>query len=215
MKLESEPVVVGAVGKVKIQPLLRDFQAEGESPALGLFHGAAFSTALLPTNSAKEPKVLSYWPREDETVETWAKKAYRLGSNWRQTCASSGTVPVEVRNRWNAARELLKKVSFGASDNLKLYQLLLELAAIADEACVGVGLPSFRCNAARTACKTAWAGAAGKLAFFAGLSTNRSRRAAYLTSDPSDQANRATGVSRTPPSPAGRWGCLGRHLSRV
>jgi len=160
-------------------------------------------------------KVLSYWPREDETVETWAKKAYRLGSNWRQTCASSGTVPVEVRNRWNAARELLKKVSFGASDNLKLYQLLLELAAIADEACVGVGLPSFRCNAARTACKTAWAGAAGKLAFFAGLSTNRSRRAAYLTSDPSDQANRGTGISRTPPSPAGRWGCLGRHLSRV
>jgi len=57
MKLESEPVVVGAVGKVKIQPLLRDFQAEGESPALGLFHGAAFSTALLPTNSAKEPQL--------------------------------------------------------------------------------------------------------------------------------------------------------------
>jgi hypothetical protein len=56
MKLESEPVVVGAVGKVKIQPLLRDFQAEGESPAFGLFHGKAFSTALLPTNSATEPK---------------------------------------------------------------------------------------------------------------------------------------------------------------
>src|SRR5271167_3073494 len=56
MKLESEPVVVGAVGKVKIPPLLRDFQAEGESPVLGLFHGAAFSTALLPTNSAKEPQ---------------------------------------------------------------------------------------------------------------------------------------------------------------
>jgi hypothetical protein len=55
MKLESEPVVVGAVGKVKIPPLLRDFQAQGESPACGLFHGAAFSTALLPTNSAKEP----------------------------------------------------------------------------------------------------------------------------------------------------------------
>jgi hypothetical protein len=55
MKLESEPVVVGAVGKVKIPPLLRDFQAQGESPACGLFHGAAFSTAHLPTNSAKEP----------------------------------------------------------------------------------------------------------------------------------------------------------------
>jgi hypothetical protein len=54
MKVESEPVV-GAVGKVKIPPPLRDFQAEGESPAFGLFQGAAFSTAHLPTNSAKEP----------------------------------------------------------------------------------------------------------------------------------------------------------------
>jgi len=51
-----EPVIVGAVGKVKIQPFLRDFQAEGESPAVGLFYGAAFSTALLPINSAKEPE---------------------------------------------------------------------------------------------------------------------------------------------------------------
>jgi hypothetical protein len=55
MKRESEPVVVGAVGKVKIPPLLQDFQAQGESPAFGLFHEAAFSTALLPTNSATEP----------------------------------------------------------------------------------------------------------------------------------------------------------------
>jgi hypothetical protein len=32
-----------------------DFQAEWESPAVGLFHGAAFSTAQLPTNSAIQP----------------------------------------------------------------------------------------------------------------------------------------------------------------
>jgi hypothetical protein len=44
------------VGKVGIPPRLRDFQAEGESPAGGLFHAAAFSTALLPTNSATEPE---------------------------------------------------------------------------------------------------------------------------------------------------------------
>jgi hypothetical protein len=43
------------VGKVKIPAPLWDLQAEWESPALGLFHGAPFSTALLPTNSAKEP----------------------------------------------------------------------------------------------------------------------------------------------------------------
>src|SRR5271157_1469463 len=59
MKWESYPVVAGAVGKVEIPPLSRDFQAEEESPALGLFHGAAFSTALLPTNSAKEPEVIN------------------------------------------------------------------------------------------------------------------------------------------------------------
>jgi hypothetical protein len=48
------------VVKVEIPPLLRDFQAEGESPALGLFHAAAFSTALLPTNSAKEPVLFTF-----------------------------------------------------------------------------------------------------------------------------------------------------------
>jgi hypothetical protein len=44
------------VGKVKILPQLQDFQAEWESPAFGLFHAAAFSTALLPTNTAIQPK---------------------------------------------------------------------------------------------------------------------------------------------------------------
>ena len=45
------------MGKVEIPPPLRDFQAQWESPALGLFHGAAFSTALLPTNCAIEPEI--------------------------------------------------------------------------------------------------------------------------------------------------------------
>src|ERR1035437_5125738 len=56
VKSESFPVVAGGGEKGETPPLLRDFQAEGESPALGLFHAAAFSTALLPTNSAKEPQ---------------------------------------------------------------------------------------------------------------------------------------------------------------
>ena len=80
MKLESEPVVVGAVGKVKIQPLLRDFQAEGESPALGLFHGAAFSTALLPTNSAKGPKFLRLCPQFRKSWYMWNRKKNFLSS---------------------------------------------------------------------------------------------------------------------------------------
>ena len=50
--------VVGAVGKVKIPLPWRDFQAEWESPAFGLFREAAFPTALLPTNSAIPPRKL-------------------------------------------------------------------------------------------------------------------------------------------------------------
>lgn len=47
--------VVEAVGKVKIPMRLRDFQVEWESPAFGLFHGTAFSTALVLTDCATEP----------------------------------------------------------------------------------------------------------------------------------------------------------------
>jgi hypothetical protein len=43
--------------KCEIPPRLRDLQAEWESPAVGLFHAAAFSTALLPTNSATQPGI--------------------------------------------------------------------------------------------------------------------------------------------------------------
>jgi hypothetical protein len=55
-KSEKETAAVGAVVKVEIPLPLRDFQAEWESPDFGLFHAAAFSTALLPTNSATEPE---------------------------------------------------------------------------------------------------------------------------------------------------------------
>jgi len=40
---------------VEISLRLRDFQAQWKSPALGLFRGAAFSTALLPPNCAVDP----------------------------------------------------------------------------------------------------------------------------------------------------------------
>jgi hypothetical protein len=43
------------VVKVEIRALA-DFQAQWESPALGLFHEVSFSMARLPTNSAIEPQ---------------------------------------------------------------------------------------------------------------------------------------------------------------
>lgn len=53
--IEKSIAVVGAVGKVKIPMRLRDFQVEWESPAFGLFHGTAFSTALVSTEGAPQP----------------------------------------------------------------------------------------------------------------------------------------------------------------
>lgn len=52
---QKNEIVVGAVEKLEISPPLRDFQAEWESPSPGLFRGAGFSTALLPTNTAIDP----------------------------------------------------------------------------------------------------------------------------------------------------------------
>lgn len=47
---KTHPAVAGAVGKVKIPLRLRDFQVQWKSPAFGLFHATAFSTALVPTD---------------------------------------------------------------------------------------------------------------------------------------------------------------------
>jgi hypothetical protein len=55
---KNEIAAVGAVEKLGIPPSLRDFRAQWESPAFGLFHGAGFSTTLLPTNTAIEPEKL-------------------------------------------------------------------------------------------------------------------------------------------------------------
>ena len=46
--------VVGAVGKVKIPLGLRDFQVEWKSPAFGLFHPTAFSTAPCPLEGVSQ-----------------------------------------------------------------------------------------------------------------------------------------------------------------
>jgi hypothetical protein len=52
---EKPNAVAGAVGKVKIPLRLRDFQVQWESPAFGLFHGTAFSTALVGNRWYREP----------------------------------------------------------------------------------------------------------------------------------------------------------------
>jgi DNA replication protein DnaC len=66
----KKTAVAGAVGKVKIPMLYRDFQVRWESPAFGLFHGTAFSTALGSTgfcfravNTPKEKAMTKNHPK--------------------------------------------------------------------------------------------------------------------------------------------------------
>ena len=61
----SKSAVVARWKKCEIPLRLRDFQVEWESPVVGLFHVAAFSTALLPINSATEPV---FFAHEDNKI---------------------------------------------------------------------------------------------------------------------------------------------------
>lgn len=93
--------MTGAVGKVEIQLLSRDFQAEWESPAFGLFHAAAFSTALLPTNSATEPNFLFNFVALNGF---WAETVHvrRVDGKWLQAIIVT----------WNDAKPEGKGVNF-------------------------------------------------------------------------------------------------------
>jgi hypothetical protein len=77
------------VGKVEILPLLRDFQTEGESPAFGLFHAVAFSTALLPTDLAIEPKDHPNW-----FIVKWSSPPFLPGTPIRLTLFSKTLIRV-------------------------------------------------------------------------------------------------------------------------
>jgi hypothetical protein len=68
------------VEKVEIPLRLRDFQAQWESPAFGLFHGAVFSTALLPTDCAIDPKLISV----DEYKERGKARPDWLTDSWEK-----------------------------------------------------------------------------------------------------------------------------------
>jgi hypothetical protein len=75
------------VEQVEIPLRLRDFQAQWESPAFGLFHGAAFSTALLPINCALDPKKKAlgkvHLPPSIFLGELWGGVAGLMGGYFR------------------------------------------------------------------------------------------------------------------------------------
>lgn len=85
-------------------------------------------------------EALSHWPPAGRSAGNWAKFARGLGEEWRAGYFG-GLVPAEVTTAWN---KLLHYESVGISEIQRypaLCQNLVQLCAIADEACEGVGIP--------------------------------------------------------------------------
>ena len=79
--------------------LLRDFQAQWESPLFGLFHAAAFSIAHVPTNCAIEPNFALVYQGLGNSNEAlrWLEKAYE------QRDVHMVFLPVD--SKWDALRK--------------------------------------------------------------------------------------------------------------
>src|SRR5260370_25332203 len=73
---ETLTAVAGAVGKVKIPLQLRDFQVPWESPAFGLFHGTAFSTALVLTDGTESRKYTEGERHDQEAIPAHARAGH-------------------------------------------------------------------------------------------------------------------------------------------
>ena len=78
--------MAGAVGKVGIPPLLRDFQTEGESPVFGLFHAVAFSTAPFTHRFCYRALLKTYHAEYDKDPASFHAEFLRGDfAGWRST----------------------------------------------------------------------------------------------------------------------------------
>jgi len=100
-----------------------------------------FALSIAPLwKSASYASVLNHWPAQQDSSVAWSDLAHKLGTGWRKVW-NQGSVPAEVLEKWRGA---FADTSFPLSELSKHQnqcQLLLELAAIADEASVGLGIP--------------------------------------------------------------------------
>jgi hypothetical protein len=100
---------------------------------------------MLLVRSGSYCSVLTYWPpsryKRKQEPDYWAKRASKLGEVWRRTWVSRRTVPPRVSSLWARIIGLGNTPLHKVSGNQALCQDILELCAIADEACQGVGSP--------------------------------------------------------------------------
>lgn len=89
--------------------------------------------------------ILNEWPptvESGETTEKWAEKMGWLGKHWRELAGrDEPRAPTYVANHWRLLMEASSSTFARFREDRSLAHALFELAAIADEASAGVGLP--------------------------------------------------------------------------
>src|ERR1700735_1158957 len=100
-----------------------------------------FALCIAPLwKSESYASVLNRWPPEQISSVEWSKQAEEIAEKWRAQW-QTGSVPPEVVEKWRKAFADTKFPLSKLADHLPQCQLLLELAAIADEASFGLGIP--------------------------------------------------------------------------
>ena len=101
-----------------------------------------FALCMAPLwKSAAYSSVLNHWPPGRIASSKWTEMVTSAAKKWRDGWVSK-KLPDEVSLRWKAAFEDTSYPLSQLSKHPKACQLMLELAAIADEASAGLGIPS-------------------------------------------------------------------------
>jgi hypothetical protein len=85
--------------------------------------------------------VVRRWPPKS-TLANYVDEMRRIGSAWRRKAARSRPAPSEVEGWWKVAVNFNYLAVSKARNETLLVDSLLQIVAAADEACVGVGIPS-------------------------------------------------------------------------
>jgi hypothetical protein len=126
----AKPITVGEYLNYVIPGLKDELPPKWPPDVFGV------AAAILHKSGSYSHAVCHPWP----PAQNWTKSVRSLGKAWRTTSNSGSQIPTTVKTLW---KRLLRKRGTALqeiSHDVELCRILLELSAIADEACVGIGL---------------------------------------------------------------------------
>src|SRR5215831_10360556 len=139
MVMATSPVTV----RQHVEQLIPRIRRDGKAPVWPADVFGICATLLIKSGSYC--RALTYWPptryRRRDDPRYWAGRARSFGQRWRRSWARKGEAPPRVSTLWRKIVDSGRTPLHRVSEELDLCQNILELCAIADEACQGVGNP--------------------------------------------------------------------------